>query len=185
MRDQVHGDEADRWGGWSWRKPQRGEHFRRCSYCGSIHPDDLAAERTWVAQWADRKYGWPHKFYAPIPNRDPDQQFVVSALYGDTPPGPRSIAVSDLTREQRAIAKRDGWIGNKSLQPPAYVEFGTRATHHAKLYTLHLADPTISDEVKEIIAVRSGLRFTFTWEDGEVRVISWAGVAEMGAVAGE
>lgn len=42
--DPVHGGEAGRWGGWSWRSPRRGDHFRTCSYCGSIHPEDLAAE---------------------------------------------------------------------------------------------------------------------------------------------
>lgn len=42
--DRVHGSEAARWGGWTWRKPRRGDHFRTCSYCGSIHPEDLAAE---------------------------------------------------------------------------------------------------------------------------------------------
>jgi hypothetical protein len=34
----MHGD------GWTWREPRRGDHFRTCSYCGSIHPDDLADE---------------------------------------------------------------------------------------------------------------------------------------------
>lgn len=42
--DLVHGGEAGRWGGWEWRAPRRGDHFRTCSYCGSIHPEDLAAE---------------------------------------------------------------------------------------------------------------------------------------------
>ena len=42
--DHVHGGEAVRWGGWDWRGPRRGDHFRTCSYCGSIHPEDLAAE---------------------------------------------------------------------------------------------------------------------------------------------
>ena len=46
--DPVHGhgwNTADRWGGWSWREPRGAEHFRRCSFCGSIHPEDLAAEQ--------------------------------------------------------------------------------------------------------------------------------------------
>jgi hypothetical protein len=42
--DPVHDGEADRWGGWDWRNPRYGDHFRTCSYCGSIHPEDLAAE---------------------------------------------------------------------------------------------------------------------------------------------
>jgi hypothetical protein len=35
---------ASRWGGWSWSEPRHDEFFRRCSFCGSIHPEDLAAE---------------------------------------------------------------------------------------------------------------------------------------------
>lgn len=45
--DPVHGsgwNSAARWGGWVWSEPARGEHFRRCSFCGCIHLEDLAAE---------------------------------------------------------------------------------------------------------------------------------------------
>jgi hypothetical protein len=48
----------------SWRQ-YAGESFRRCSYCGSIHPEDLiklVGEGAEI-QGADWKYGWPHKFY--------------------------------------------------------------------------------------------------------------------------
>lgn len=37
-----------------------------CSWCGSMHPSDLAAAlRAGEASghWADFKYGWPHKWY--------------------------------------------------------------------------------------------------------------------------
>jgi hypothetical protein len=42
-----------------------GQNFRTCSYCGSIHPDDLLTFLKQGAQMhgADWKYGWPHKFY--------------------------------------------------------------------------------------------------------------------------
>jgi hypothetical protein len=72
---------------------KHGDPFRRCSYCGSIHPADLLAldfevipfdPATFVpavppsfpaelqrpadykpptVEWADWKYGWPHKLY--------------------------------------------------------------------------------------------------------------------------
>jgi hypothetical protein len=44
MTSPVHAGEAGRFGGWHWKDPRGAEHFRRCSYCGSIHPEDLAAE---------------------------------------------------------------------------------------------------------------------------------------------
>jgi hypothetical protein len=42
-----------------------GEPFRRCSYCGSIHPEDLIrlVGEGHDLQGSDWKYGWPHKFY--------------------------------------------------------------------------------------------------------------------------
>lgn len=48
------------------------EPFRRCSYCGSIHPEDLIRLLGEGAELhgADWKYGWPHKFYVEgIPNK--------------------------------------------------------------------------------------------------------------------
>lgn len=40
--------------------------FRSCSYCGSIHPEDLLRALTELGAaltGSDWKYGWPHKFY--------------------------------------------------------------------------------------------------------------------------
>ena len=151
--DPVHGTDAERWGGWHWSKPRHGEHFRRCSYCGSVHPEDLAAEPAWHAEWADRKYGWPHKFYADIPNRSASALFVVGAQSGGTgrpdwkAPSPMAgkdglgwVAFEKLTRAQRKIAERDGW-GVTRDDHSDYYDFGTRASHFGKFYTVHLADP--------------------------------------------
>lgn len=47
-------------------KHRNGEDFRRCSYCGSINPDDLitlANQKDLHFEVADWKYGWPHKVY--------------------------------------------------------------------------------------------------------------------------
>src|SRR5215469_3066734 len=149
--DPVHGDgwnSAARWGGWSWREPRDGEWFRTCSFCGCIHPGDLAAvlkpagactvcgltgweacfrgqKPPWFTQlpaagieamraghadeiaamearhephgydpgaayasWADRKYGWPHKFYVEnLRSREPGRLHVISA-HRDTAEGP-------------------------------------------------------------------------------------------------
>lgn len=159
--DLVHPDAAFRSLSWSWSEPMHGEHFRRCSWCGSIHPDDLAAEPVWRADWADRKYGYPHKFYVDMPNRDPDALFAVSTFSGSgataAPAGEGWVAVAGLTDEQRATVDRDRMLSDHTR----YVQFGTRPNHFGKFYTTHLADPAISAEVKDLIERRSGLVFTF------------------------
>lgn len=181
--DPVHGGEAARWGGWSWRDPRHDEHFRRCSYCGSINPDDLTAEPTWRASWADRKYGWPHKFYVDVPNRDPERLFIISA-HRDNPnageyapggsryrpvqelmPGLTWVPVNELPPE----VNTDGWLrpGESLADNHDLIGLGTRPNHHAKFYTAHLADPQLNAEVKDSIERRSGLRFHFL--DGGVR----------------
>ena len=185
--DPVHGAEASRWGGWHWNGPSRGEHFRRCSYCGSIHPEDLAAEKSWHAEWADRKYSWPHKFYVDIPNRDPGALFCISSCHEaregpyapggeryqpvqERSPGYQWVAWADLTPEQLAIVRRDGMgTGDDHAD---WFGFGTRESHFGKFYTIHLADPAISQDVKDTIQRVSGLRFTWL-DDGRVRWEPW------------
>jgi hypothetical protein len=160
----VHAGEpfADRCDLAPWRDPSHGEHFRRCSYCGSIHPDDLAAETGWHAEWADQKYGWPHKFYVDIANRDPEQLYVTTS---STHPSPGLTAVTDLIPEQEQIMEREGY-GPGSKYRPEYVQFGTRPSHYGKFYTIHLSDPDLSAETKNRIEAVSGIRFTF--EEGRV-----------------
>lgn len=162
--DPVHGQEAERWGGWSWREPSRGEHFRRCTYCGSIHPEDLAAETEWRAEWADAKYGWPHKFYVPVTSRNPEQRFVTGASPSEERPGYSGEWVRSDEIPNDVIT--DGW--GDLYDHYNWVCVGTRPTHHAKFYTVHLADPRIAPEALETIQRVSGLRFRF--QDGRV---SW------------
>jgi hypothetical protein len=176
--DPVHGGEAQRFGGWHWDEPRHGEHFQRCSYCGSIRPEDLAAEPAWKANWADRKYGFPHKFYVNIPNRTPDRLFTMGSYHGaEKPTGHMDwIAWADLTAEQHAIRERDGMRHDDRHPDPQWVYFGTRAHHSGKFYTVHLADPTVGADVKDAIEQRSGLRFTFAegrvaWE--AVQLAEW------------
>ena len=50
----------------TWRAPDAHHKARTCSYCGSLHPEDLVAllaEPDVRLGGADHKYGWPHKFY--------------------------------------------------------------------------------------------------------------------------
>jgi len=216
--DPVHGhgfNTAARWGGWSWNAPSRGEHFRRCSFCGSIHPDDLAAEPAgtgcghpgcpdphsqlarvhfpvaglagdrrhvfvdtgWRASWADMKYGWPHKFYVEgLVNRDPSSLSVIGSASGPQAPswaagaGEQWVPVSRLTRQQRKTARGEGYL--RSGDQGGWLLFGHRNTHFAKFYTIHLADPAIGEQTREIIARVSRRRLTF--DDG---LVSWQAYA--------
>lgn len=161
--DPVHGRNAERWGGWTWREPSRGEHFRTCSHCGSIHPEDLAAEDNWHAEWADAKYGWPHKFYVAIRNRNPEQRFILTAddreehhnVGNYTWVRADSIPDDVITDGWRDISQHYRWVGLR-----------TRTTHHAKFYTAHLADPTVASDAAEVVQRVSGLRLDF--RDGHV-----------------
>jgi hypothetical protein len=161
------GQPPFRTGPWKWREPSHGEHFRTCSFCGSISPDDLAAEPEWRAEWADRKYGWPHKFYVDVPNRRPDDPFVIGATSRMSEDDQRRAYVPTelLSDEQRALAERDGWTPD-SYQGGGFM-FGPRPMHHAKFYSVHLSDSAVTDAVRATIAERSGLEFTFT-PDGRV-----------------
>lgn len=161
--DPVHGQER-RFGRWSWRKPSHGEHYRTCSYCGSIHPEDLSAETAWAAEWADQKYGWPHKFYVMIPNRTAAQRFVIGASTAREPRwGDGWMPAADVPPD----VNTEGWGELPGIY--AWVLVGTRPGHHAKFYTQHLADPSADAAAIERIQVVSGRRFQFA--DGS---ISWA-----------
>lgn len=163
----VH-PEADRFGGWTWDGPRDGEHYRTCSYCGSIHPADLADELVWQPEWADRKYGWPHKFYVDVPNRSPETIYVIGSTKSNGRvawPSVNWVATADANEEQRAAIARNS--GDRDVDDWLW-DFGTRAVHHAKHYSIHLSDPAIDPAVKGAIERRSGIAFTF----GDGRV-SW------------
>lgn len=78
---------------WEAPKTERepyGESFRRCSYCGSIHPQDFyeALKASATLDAADRKYGWPHKFYVRgIPNLLMGKQVRIGSESGPNPDG--------------------------------------------------------------------------------------------------
>lgn len=170
-------DSPFSYGPWSWRDPSHGEHYRTCSFCGSIHPADLAAETAWRADWADQKYGWPHKFYVDIVNREPDALFALVSSWGATAkPSRGEVPWDELTDEQRAIWDRDHPTRQDDDRHPVSVGFHTRSHHHAKFYTIHLSDPAIDRSVIDEIERRSGRHFTFapdgrvSWGPPEVRV---------------
>lgn len=160
MSEPVHPDMRPSLRPWHWRSPRYAEHFRRCSYCGSINPDDLAGE-LWLPEWADMKYGWPHKFYAEIRNREPWRLFCTSWTDQDWPPMSTArdgwVSVDDLTAQQRTAVEQGGL---RQIEAKWYM-FSTRKYHQAKFYTTHLADPKLDPDVKAAIEQRSGIRFEF------------------------
>lgn len=64
-----------------------------CSFCGSLHPAKaVELFKTGAhAEWADRKYGWPHKAYLkPAPEHNGQAKFY-------------SVHLQDATEEERQI----------------------------------------------------------------------------------
>lgn len=148
---------------WVWRRPSNGAHFRTCSWCGSINPEDLAAEPSWTPEWADQKHGWPHKFYVNIPNREADKLVVVGSTGGGNPNRKLDegwVRWEDLTPEQVEVAERDGYAKYQG-EPPIGLLFGTRPDHFGKFYTTHLADPSLEPSIKTAIERGSGIQFEF------------------------
>lgn len=130
---------------------QKGERYwtgrlRNCAYCGSMHPADVAAAIRAGAkgEWADMKYGWPHK------------------AYFDDIPNPHA---GMLEIRGSANFVQPGWVdmGNGHSHAPA--EPAAEKTH-GKFYTVHLRDAT--PEEREVIEAHLGLHFEFT-DDGAVR----------------
>jgi hypothetical protein len=128
--------------------PQTGRPFRTCSYCGSMHPEDLIAALRQGArlEGADWKYGWPHKFYvARIPNPREGQQIVTGEI---SEPGPDGVRVST----------------------PVY---GIARPIHHKWYNAHLGDEGYDDEAMALL-LGTLTRFSgITWRRDEQGRIHW------------
>lgn len=152
-------DLATRYAPQVWREPRpegfkqpddtlpgpHGYPFRTCSYCGSIHPEDLYklltdGPPTVRMHGADWKYGWPHKFYVEgIPNPIAGQQVC---------DGSRHIGANEPTEEDRRQFsnwrkdERGYWRGEHIGVAPD--------STHAKFYNLHLRD--LDDEAFALFA---------------------------------
>lgn len=140
--------------------------LRQCAYCGSMHPADVvtAIQAGARGEWADMKYGWPHKaYFHGIPN--PHAGKLESRAF-----------ISHPTPEQISAGWRRVQYGfNPHTGEPAYhwAEPGTPAdpTTWGKFYSIHLQDASPDD--RAVIEQHLGLSFTFT-EDGRVE---WKPVA--------
>lgn len=123
---------------------QRGVRYwvgqlRRCGYCGSMHPTDVANAILAGAkgEWADMKYGYPHKAY----------------FHGI--PNPHAGIPEIIGHANYLVG---GWIAMEngdSHSPPKPASDKTQG----KFYTIHLQDATPQE--KEIIEKNLGIHFEF------------------------
>lgn len=139
--------------------------LRACDYCGSMHPADVAAAIVAGAtgEFADWKYGWPHKTYFDgIPN--PHVGMIESRAGNSHPPQAEIDA-------GKWIRVRIGFNSTTGEPMYSYRDAGKPAapTTHGKFYSIHLQDATA--EERDIIQQHLGLVFTF--EDGRVRWRKW------------
>jgi hypothetical protein len=121
--------------------------LRACSYCGSMHPSDVASAIKAGAkgEWADQKYGWPHK------------------AYFDGIPNPHAGLLEVRASANYKPEDRNDWIqcGDHWHEPPRPAD----PTTTGKFYSVHLMDAT--PEERDIIETALGLHFDFN-EDGTV-----------------
>jgi hypothetical protein len=129
---------------WDWdRRPAderwpQGIPYRTCSYCGSIHPEDLLAALAAGAELhgADWKLGWPHKFYIeniPNPNRDALAEVGMKSY-----PGP------------------DGERVHESI-------YGAQGNFNSKWYNVHLMDQGYDEEALSVLMQRLSVASGIAW----------------------
>jgi hypothetical protein len=128
--------------------------LRSCEYCGSMHPADVAAAIRAGAkgEWADRKYGWPHKaYFHDVPNPHAGMLEV------------RSSSTVKSERYQREVRepRYDEKTGERVADYVTYTEEPqpASATTSGKFYTVHLQDATPED--RETIERHLGIAFEF------------------------
>ncbi len=127
----------------TWRAPEPtrppyGQTFRTCSYCGSIHPEDLVrvVEAGAKLGGSDWKYGWPHKFYV------------------DNIPNPLAGQTVEMGSRSQSV---NGAVTTEPIMGPA--------PEHtmAKWYNDHLEDSGYDDEalkkLTETLSMHAGIAF--------------------------
>lgn len=137
-----------------------GYPFRTCSYCGSIHPEDLHRFLTdprlkVELRGSDWKYNWPHKFYVEgIPNPLVGQDVIMG--------GKSNFTRAELENDPRVIRETITPLESGKFRAD-FKGVGPVSTH-AKWYNLHLNDfidaPTF-EAFAQLIAQRSGVQFGF------------------------
>ena len=137
--------------------------LRRCSWCGSMHPADVAAAILAGARahFADWKYGWPHKVYLDaVPN--PHAGMPESRAGASSPPQ-AEIDAGKWTRVADGFSPTTG----EPLFTWAAAPAPASLTTWGKFYTVHFQDAT--DEDKAVIEAHLNMRFTFQDDGGRVQ----------------
>lgn len=161
-----------------------GRPFRTCSYCGSIHPQDLldAIKAGAVLGGADWKYGWPHKFYiSNIPN--PHQGAMVRKTSGGSYKSEAAAREAGLpyVREGYRLEVKEGVTPdpetltfNMNGQWSFEIYEPAGAFTHGKWYNDHLSDELTDAEFNELAAAleaHAGIKFEFVVDgDGNKRL---------------
>ena len=148
-----------------------GESFRRCSHCGSMHPEDLVHGLTALGVHlggTDWKYGWPHKFYIEeFPNLlagKPTHASHWTVDFDEQPTLEQARAASWTSVPEQCeirIAKSphrlDKWIACFHVVSPG------PSYCFPKFYSEHLQDD-MDDEARELllraVSQSSGVEFT-------------------------
>lgn len=178
--------QASRFGQSTWRKKGEKlrpdadlpEPFSTCSYCGSIHPEDLLAalQAGATLSGADWKYGWPHKFYVdniPNPNAGGMSYFTSTRIAGDVP------TIAELNKMQEyadtpgyevrtvATGRFSEETGKPLYELAVFRPEGP--TTHGKWYNTHLKDlsPEAFAVLAQMIEQRAGIRFVM--DGGELK----------------
>lgn len=175
MTDQIkcHGDVSGggvfRFGQPTWEAREREPYvtgFRHCSYCGSLHPEDLitAIEAGAVLGGADWKYGWPHKFYVTVPNKIAGKVVEMGGTSGPNINGDTPGAVWKSTCGHSDCTERSsghGYWKLPSMEPAP-------ATCHVKFYNEHLSDcgPELLARLASLLKQHTGIEFRMDHERG-------------------
>lgn len=173
-RPICHGDKP-RWQpeGVSWRAPRGDDSgpyaqtFRTCSYCGSMHPEDLlnALRAGASASGSDWKYGWPHKFYIEgIPNPKAGHPHVDYTTCGR--PSEQTLAEGGWEQYQDGFNPRTG-EPNMSWRKPMPAR-PCPPTLHAKWYNEHLQDLEPAAFEALAAALEFSARIKFVMRDGKL-----------------
>lgn len=174
-----------------WRPPRAAdplvtysyaEPFRTCSYCGSMHPEDLlaalqAGSRLGGSDW---KYGWPHKFYIDVINTvNPTESVPIGeSIKTSDEPCPSCCGDDGKPRPDLLVSVAEACsCRGKFRKTERTPIMGTRETFHAKWYNEHLEDEGFDEETLAALFAaleqHSGIRFSFGEKEGR-RVLKYA-----------
>lgn len=154
-----------------WRPADERDCFRTCSFCGSIHPEDLysailAGARLGGSDW---KYGWPHKFYVEgIPNTNVGklQRQTSSSIKGAEPTDEELAAFKLWVRSGGEIRVERLTENSRGMWLCAYNPQDSKT--RGKWYNTHLNDlnPTAFSALAEALMKQTNIQFTKA--DGEL-----------------